>query len=232
MYKLTEEGFEYLKKGLPEKNLIKALQSGRMSLEAVTEIPNSTIAVGWARRNGWIRVEKGYLELTENGKKAVSGKVDVEKALEDIERRGETETIILKILISRNLIEEAKEIQREVKEKIGIIERIKRLFFARKEESKAEEMTAEIAQLTPELIKSGKWKESTFRTYDVKAPAPTIYPGKKQPYAQFIEDLKVRLVGLGFQEMKGPIVETLFGIAMPCSCHKTIQQGASMIFSI
>jgi phenylalanyl-tRNA synthetase alpha chain len=68
----------------------------------------------------------------------------------------------------------------------------------------------EISQLTPELIKTGEWKVKTFRKYDVNAPAPNNYAGKKQPYIQFIEDIKERLIGLGFQEMKGPLVETYF----------------------
>ncbi len=64
--------------------------------------------------------------------------------------------------------------------------------------------------MTPDLIKTGEWKNKTFRKYDVNAPAPRIYPGKKQPYIQFVENIKERLIGLGFKEMRGPLIETSF----------------------
>jgi phenylalanyl-tRNA synthetase alpha chain len=68
----------------------------------------------------------------------------------------------------------------------------------------------EISQLTPDVIKSEAWKKTPIRKYDVSAPAPRTFAGKKQPYVQFIEDIRERLIGLGFQEMKGPYVETAF----------------------
>jgi phenylalanyl-tRNA synthetase alpha chain len=202
MYKLTKEGLEYLKNGLPEKTLLSFLEKGKKSLADVTKLPNSTIAIGWARKNGWIKVIENHVELTDEGWKALREKTDVEEALEDIRKGGEAEDLLIKILSSRKLIEESIKKPRK-----GIIEKIKSLF---KRQKKKEEISNEIAQLTPELIKNEKWKEMQFRKYDVNAPAPKIYGGKKQPYMQFIEDIRERLTSLGFKEMKGPLIETFF----------------------
>jgi phenylalanyl-tRNA synthetase alpha chain len=206
MYKLTEEGKDYLKDGLPEKQLLIFLENEK-PLDEVAKLIKSPIAIGWARKNKWIAIENGVVRLTEEGKKVLKEKIPEEKALEEVEKKGETEQEMIKVLLSRKLIEETKEVI-EVK-KPSLWQRILSIFH-RKSETKHVLKSEEIAQLTPEIIKTGDWKNKNFRRYDVKAPAPKSYAGKKQPYIQFIEDIKERLVGLGFQEMKGPLVETYF----------------------
>ena len=60
------------------------------------------------------------------------------------------------------------------------------------------------------MLKSGTWKGATFRRYDVEAPVPTADIGKKQLYLQFLDDIRLKMVELGFEEMDGPLVETQF----------------------
>ncbi len=200
MYKLTDEGKDYLKNGLPEKQLIKTIENEK-TLEEISKFPKSQIAIGWAKKNNWVTIENNTVKITENGKKAIEEKNETENALEEIDKKGETKEELIKVLLSRNLIEEIKEVKKKKKSFW------KRVFGG---EKKKGEIKGEIAELTPDLIKSGEWKNKTFRKYDVSAPAPKIYPGKKQPYVQFLEDLKERLIGMGFQEMGGPFVETSF----------------------
>jgi phenylalanyl-tRNA synthetase alpha chain len=213
MYKLTDEGKEYLKNGLPEKQLLKFLETNKPMADVV-KLPKSQIAIGWARKNKWIAIENDIAMLTEEGKKAVNEKSIEEKALEEIDKKGSSEIEIEKVLLSRNLIKETKETVAQVKnqkiENLSIWKRFLSIFHKKKEIKVVEVKSGEIAQLTPELIKTGEWKNKVFRKYDVNAPAPKTYAGKKQPYVQFIEDIREKLIGLGFQEMKGPLVETYF----------------------
>jgi len=207
MYKLTEEGKDYLKNGLPEKQLLKFLESEK-PLEEVSKFPNSQIAIGWARRKEWIKIENNIVRLTDSGKKATGERTKEEKALDDIDKKGEAEQELIKVLLSRNLVEEVKRTLEELsaKPKPSFWQRLR----IKSEEKEQKTEITEIAQLTPDMIKTGEWKSKPFRRYDVNVPAPKIYGGKKQPYIQFIEDIRERLIGLGFQEMKGPMVETLF----------------------
>jgi len=200
MYKLTEEGSEYLKNGLPEKQLIKSIENEK-PLEEVSKLPKAQIAIGWSRKNNWIEIQNNVVKITETGKKARGEKSEAEKALEDVDKKGETKEELVKVLQSRNLIEETKKVKRT-----SFWEKILSLFSGKPRTVKLNE----IAQLTPEMIKTGEWKNIPFKRYDVNSPAPIIYPGKKQPYIQFIDDMKERLIGLGFQEMNGPLVETSF----------------------
>lgn len=201
MYKLTPEGKEYLEKGLPERQLLNFLKKEKRTLEEVSKLPKSVIALGWAKKSGWVDIKDGVIALTEAGLESIYSKTAEEKALLEIEKGKVVDESIIKVLLSRNLVEEFKEIPKEKKPSL----------FGKLFKKKEKELVVnEIAQLTPELIKTGEWKKLPFRKYDVHAPAPTTYPGKKQPYIQFIEDIRERLIGLGFQEMLGPLVETNF----------------------
>ena len=76
----------------------------------------------------------------------------------------------------------------------------------------AEAKTApqEVNQLTPELIITGKWHTSKLQKYNIEAPVAKTWPGKKHPYLQFLDEVRAKLVQLGFQEMTGTAVETSF----------------------
>ncbi|MCL2191982.1 MAG: phenylalanine--tRNA ligase subunit alpha [Treponema sp.] len=68
----------------------------------------------------------------------------------------------------------------------------------------------EIGTLTPQMLETGSWKGRAFRSYSVKTPPTRLTPGRSNPYAKFLEDVKDKLVSLGFEEFDGPVVETEF----------------------
>jgi len=68
----------------------------------------------------------------------------------------------------------------------------------------------EIGALTPKMLETGSWKGKAFRSYNVKTPPTRLTPGRSNPYAKFLEDVKDKLVSLGFEEFDGPVVETEF----------------------
>ncbi len=172
-----------MERGLPEIVLIELIgKKGPLRIEEIN-IESKNIAISWAKKNGWINIEQGVLKLTPKGAEIIETRAyALQSALEKIDREGTCEEEFLKVLESRNLIERVKE--------IPDIE--------------------EIAQLTPEIIISGIWKTKPFKPYDVYAPAPQVYPGKKHPYAQFIEEVKEKLIEMGFEEVESPLVETEF----------------------
>jgi phenylalanyl-tRNA synthetase alpha chain len=182
LYKLTEEGKKYLEIGLPEINLIKLLaKEGEKRIEEI-ELEGKPIAISWAKKNGWIAVKDGMLILTGLGREALEKEYPIEKALRDIAEKGECEENLLNILLKRKLVEKAKE-----------------------------ELTIkEIAQLTPEIILSKAWKTIPFKRYDVLAPCPRIYAAKKHPYMQFIDEVKEKLIAMGFEEVESPLCELEF----------------------
>jgi phenylalanyl-tRNA synthetase alpha chain len=68
----------------------------------------------------------------------------------------------------------------------------------------------EVSQLTPELLKDGAWRGKRFRKYTISLRPPRTAAGKRHAYREFLDGVKWKLVSLGFQEMRGPLVETEF----------------------
>jgi len=68
----------------------------------------------------------------------------------------------------------------------------------------------EVSRLTPEMLRDGSWRGKVFRKYsfDLAPPRPVV--ARRHPYREFLDYLKYKLVALGFEEMRGPLVECEF----------------------
>ncbi|MBS3054106.1 MAG: hypothetical protein J4431_01055 [Candidatus Aenigmarchaeota archaeon] len=184
MYKLTDEGKKYLEQGLPEKRLADALAKGPISMAEAQKMEDFSVAMQWAKRNGWIEIRDGRLRLAMK-----PGKLELQDALASVAKTGEAGAFNLQMLLSRNLAEEEREdLVKKARQYLG----------------------REIANIPPELIKTGLWREAKLKKYNVAVAGKKIYPGKKHHYAAFLDHVKQKLAFLGFEEMRGPIVETEF----------------------
>ncbi|MEK6576930.1 MAG: phenylalanine--tRNA ligase subunit alpha [Nitrospirota bacterium] len=70
--------------------------------------------------------------------------------------------------------------------------------------------TEEVSQLTPLMLKDGSWRGKRFRRYNISLRPPRLSIGRKHPYREFLDQVKSRLVAMGFVEMRGPLVESEF----------------------
>lgn len=184
-FELTEEGKSYLKNGLPEKQLVDILN--RQSLkslpfdEAKKAVGIFYIALQWALKNKWVKSYGKDLVLAKYPEK-----IPEQDALETIDKGEEVNQNLTNVLLQRKLIK--KIVTSEADKLVG----------------------KEVTNLTPQLLKSGLWKQVKFQKYDVDVPVSKVYPGKLHPYRQVIEEVREKLIGLGFVEAKGPLVETSF----------------------
>lgn len=67
-----------------------------------------------------------------------------------------------------------------------------------------------IGILTREILASGEWKNGSFRRYQVDIPPSRIHVGRLHPYGMFLDSARDKLQAMGFQEMKGSLVESEF----------------------
>jgi len=183
MFVLTEEGRKYLRKGLPERRLVELLKrTGKITLkEAEKRVENFDIALQWAKKKGLVELKFDELVLVREPEGFPE-----EEALKRVEAGEEVEEEILKILIQRNLVE--KVVKGDVDKLIG----------------------KEVTNLTPELIKTGIWKKVKFKPYSTETPGQKLSFGKLHFYKQFIDEVRERLIGMGFVEVRGPLVELNF----------------------
>ncbi|MCI4367526.1 MAG: hypothetical protein L3K08_07225, partial [Thermoplasmata archaeon] len=67
-----------------------------------------------------------------------------------------------------------------------------------------------LGALTPEMIGSGAWRAGEFRPYDVRASVPFVPAPRPHPYLAWLREFEEILVGLGFEQSEGPLLETEF----------------------
>jgi phenylalanyl-tRNA synthetase alpha chain len=210
--KLSAEGKTYAEHGLPERRLMVALKElgGSALLDILIEkarldkqlVP---IALGWVRRKKWADFESktGRLRMTgalEEGfdekliallkKTASVGLEGLSVELRDASKLLRGRKLVLADEKTDRTVELTEAGQTAVKKGVGA--------------------ASEVTQLTPELIVSGKWRKASFQRYNIEAAVAPTWPGKKHPYLQFLDEVKEKLVNLGFKEMVGTAVETAF----------------------
>ncbi len=184
MYILTKEGKNYIKNGLPEKNLAILLERAPLELsKAKNMVENFDIALQWCKKKNIIEIKNGVLFLKDKGE------FPEERALKMVAEGRNIEGQIAAMLLQRKLIDTTRETMEKRAEKL---------------------VGKEITNVTEELIKTGFWKNVKIKPYNVEAAGKTVHIGKRQPYSRFLSDVRQKLVEMGFVEMTGPTIETEF----------------------
>jgi phenylalanyl-tRNA synthetase alpha chain len=209
---LTAEGEEYANNGLPERKLVRALEQfgGKALLRKAAgqaKIRNDflPIALGWIQRKKWAKLDSknNTLQLQEKPEEGIDEKllnVLEKKQPSPVEELGLELQDAVQILKGRKLLKLTERTER-------VIELTSE---GRKTEEKGVRSASEITQINPELIVSGKWRRIKLQRYNVEAPVAETWPGKKHPYLRFLDDVRAKLIALGFKEMAGTAVETAF----------------------
>ncbi len=209
---LTEEGKMHAKNGLPERRLMNALieMGGEAAVEEVVAKAQLTkefvtIGLGWLHRKGWAvlegkRILKTEIKVLPMGADERLLSVLSEKGALSVEELDNEMRDAVAILKGRKLLETIEKTMRELEITEAGWQSLK----------KGMEIISEVSQLTPELIISGKWRETKLRKFDVTIAGPKIYPAKIHPLQQVIKKAREIFLEMGFTEIRGPLVETAF----------------------
>lgn len=217
---LTETGSAYREQGTPENRIIAALREGkRFTVKDIIQSwgmdPSEvSSATGSLKANKVIAiVQGGNLELDPAGDTAAyellrsviertgAGTPDLtsfpekEQAViqENFHKRGKSKGIF-RVTEKKNrsyaLTPAGRDILRLIQERGAV--------------------TEEASALTPEMLKQGTWKNVRFRSYNIALKPPRTSIGRKHPYREFLDFVKYQFVSMGFEEMRGPLVENEF----------------------
>ena len=203
---LTDEGKADLNL-FPEELLLKEL-AGKGSL-ALNSIKNS-IALSWAKRNGWILMMGNTVKLSEGGAKVAKdakeyhprvvlktiGTTPKEQQNDIVENNADT----VKVLEKRGLLL-LKELRKITSVEITPIG-MSMLELPGDDQS--------IGQLTREMILTRNWRKRGLRRYDVSAPSERIYSARLHPMHELIDIIREIWLSMGFIEGLGPIIESAF----------------------
>jgi len=68
----------------------------------------------------------------------------------------------------------------------------------------------EVNSLSAAMLKDGSWRKKTFRPFNIAVQPARLSLGRRNAYCEFLDQVKDRLVGFGFEEFDGSLVETEF----------------------
>jgi phenylalanyl-tRNA synthetase alpha chain len=208
---LNTNGILYLKHELPERRLLNFLaKNKKISLKDAKEKSKLEdefgIALGTLKGKAFISLENNLIILTAK-ESEIEKKFPEEKFLSelplDLDNLNSEQKFCLEKLKSRKemiKIEDFNDLSFNLTAKGN--ELLKNL-------GKVKQLKV-VESLTPEMLRTGEWKNKVFRKYDIGSRVPAISGGKRQPYNEFLKEVRENLISLGFEEAKGPLVETSF----------------------
>ena len=223
VYELTELGKDYAKNGLPAERIILLLkEAGPLKLPEIAQklgLQNKDVGssfgelskAGCAAMND--EKKASYIKDPDD-KNFLLKKALLKRAAESAERRlpedsltDDEKTCIADIAKKRGAADAAfKIIERD-----EIVYAFTDMVAAVQKALNAAGITGdETGQLTSESLKTGAWKNQTFRSYNIQLLPARVIPGRTNPYVDFLESVKDKLTSLGFEEFDGPLVETDF----------------------
>lgn len=212
-YKLAKKSVA--SKELPERTALKYLKKigGKCSISELNEKSglgdkNTGIAVGWLKKKGWANFVKDggetLLEMTSKGKKALREKGKDEELLKELASKDEMSEEDL----DRHVIDKLKSRKELLKEEQRVSRTARLTEEGKKIVDRGIVLKPQISQLTPEIIRTGAWKEAEIRPYDVKAFAPTKYGGKRHPMKREIELVRRVFLDMGFTEIHYDFIQS------------------------
>jgi len=212
VFGLGVEGEVYAAQGLPERQLADLLErsGGVMGLEEVREMLGAekfNIAVSWAKKRGWILIEKSGGRVVLRLLKKPEAELPEERVLRLL-KEGERDI--------DEVPEELKQACLSLANRPNVLTvRVKRIHVMKPTQKLLELDPAilesrEVTRLTHELIASGEWKRVKFSRFDILAPTPPVFTAKRHPLQELIRLVKEVFTEMGFEEIRGPLVELAF----------------------
>ncbi|MFW9819839.1 MAG: phenylalanine--tRNA ligase subunit alpha [Candidatus Thorarchaeota archaeon] len=213
---LNEEGIEYLKNGLPERQLLNILLDHNIKESSLDELFKKSnlkrklfyISVSNLKKNRWIAQSKAsgenriYLTTEE------FPKTETELFLQKFKKNNminystlsKDDLKQLDILNKRKLIKRAHKTER----KIYLTEKGRKISISKIQELK------QISRISSEMLSSGTWDKYDLKPFDVSKSGPLLKAGKYHPMVNLINEIREIFLSMGFTEIRGPIIESAF----------------------
>jgi phenylalanyl-tRNA synthetase alpha chain len=202
--RLTPRGEAAVAEGLPERRFLDALlqHGGSLTAEAASALGLSdeerSAAIGILRRRGLL-AEGSPFRLRDPAS-AVGTLLPEEAVLKQVANdEEEIDPALFAVLERRGLV---REDHRSIKRWAPSEEGLRWTLPPEGEET--------LGSLTPSLLRSEGWKGRSFRPYDVRASVPFVAGARPNAYVAWLEEFEEILIGLGFEQAEGPLLETEF----------------------
>lgn len=215
---LTDEGRSQAEVGVPELRIRAKLAEGPVAIneaQALEGLGKAVVgsAFGGLKKGGLIRVDKGQVSASDAPGWAIhEGREALLKRL--VAAGGALAWEALPAELLEDI--EARVPGKRAKKDDTVFERVedrtRRYALSasgRERQASLADARPQVAELTKEMLKDGSWREVEFRRFNLAEP-PWKPIGRRNPYRQYLDLVRQRLIGLGFEEMTGSLVEPEF----------------------
>ncbi|MHA1682607.1 MAG: phenylalanine--tRNA ligase subunit alpha [Promethearchaeota archaeon] len=219
-YQLTEEGLDYAKNKLPESRVFKYIIDHEIKQVNIKDLQVQVkkalgldskiffLAINNLKKAMWISLTK-----MDN----ISQVIVLKQEYEDMEGQALLDLLHGKKLLTGDSVpENLKKFIKIFKKRKLVIEKtytMRMISLTAKGKkldiSKVKSIT-EVTRLTRDMLADDKWRELSFKSYDVEIPGPIINAGKINPLVEIINKVREIFYSMGFREIRGPIVESAF----------------------
>ncbi len=213
---LTTEGKNYLKNGLPERQLIDIIKKSKLKEVSVQELLKKSglekklffVGLSNMKSNRWVAQSKASGEdklfiVAESFKETplefFLSQFREKKNL-DYNNLSKQEQALISVLNKRKLITRKRKTLRV----LSLTKKGKEI-----EISKIKELQ-QVSKITSTMLSSGTWKDYDLKPFDVSKPGPLLKGGKIHPVINLINEIREIFLSLGFTEIRGPIIESAF----------------------
>jgi phenylalanyl-tRNA synthetase alpha chain len=168
--------------------------------------------MGWLKRRGWADIRRvdgqPVLELTPDGDAAIGAQTVDEELIGTLVQEGPRGRPVSEVdPAAWDLLKDRKDVLK-VREEVHRTLHLTDL--GRQVVAAGVELREEVAQLTPQLLRTGRWREVELRPYDVHAFAPASHGGKSHPVRETLERVRSVFKQMGFMEIAGDYVMPTF----------------------
>ncbi len=219
-YELTDLGRQQTEAGTPEERIVRTVEAdGPTALPEIARklgLENKDVGSAYGKL-----AKEGALTMDEEKRVVSTGKTApsvaivrnvVDRALEtgslDASELSKDESAAIAAISKKRGAASAtfREVEREV-----VFYRVTQTGVqAKKALQDAGVSGEEVGGLTAQMLRDGSWRDMAFRRFNITVPPSRQLLGRRNPYSLFLEHVKDSLVGLGFEEFDGPLVETEF----------------------
>src|SRR3989344_4659963 len=203
-----KNGLVYLKKGLPEKRFLIAIEKESLDLEEIKakadlDDNEAGVSLGVLKKRNAVEIGK-KIKITEHGRELL--------------KKGFADEEFLKKLPTpvKRLAKEDEEAYNRLKGRKEIIstemlKEIKISLTKLGDELKKHKLDKELLEgVTTSILKTGEWKTGKFRRYNINAEVPKMYAGRVHFTNEALKYIRRIWVEMGFKEMDGSLVQTSF----------------------
>jgi phenylalanyl-tRNA synthetase alpha chain len=207
-HELGEEGRRCLKEGLPETRALKILaEEGDVDIRKLADVLGKVDAAAATGVLKLFGAQISRAKLRPLDMESLSKEVERNQALLrdlDAGRPGDEE-VIRRMANRGDILRRRDRFDRVIALSSRGADLLTGEFVDR-----LREVRAEVSQLTPELLQSGKWKGADIRPYDVNRFAPAVHSAKRHPIRGIEEEVRRAFLDMGFEEIRGEVIQPAF----------------------